>query len=53
MKLFVFDNNKSKIVGLHARLDNLGKGASGATAQNMNLVLGWYETQELLELVYF
>ena len=32
---------------LTARFDNLGKGASGAAIQNMNLVLGLEETVSL------
>lgn len=32
---------------LSARLDNLGKGASGAAVQNMNLMLGFDETEGL------
>ncbi len=31
-----------------ARFDNLGKGASGAAIQNMNLVLGLEETRGLI-----
>ena len=30
-----------------ARFDNLGKGASGAAVQNMNLMLGFEETTGL------
>jgi N-acetyl-gamma-glutamyl-phosphate reductase len=38
MQLFVFGGNgQARLV---ARLDNLGKGASGAAVQNMNLMLG-------------
>ncbi len=36
--LFVFGNNDQVL--LVARLDNLGKGASGAAVQNLNLMLG-------------
>ena len=32
---------------LTARFDNLGKGASGAAVQNMNLMLGFDETAGL------
>ncbi len=39
--------NTERIV-LTARFDNLGKGASGAAIQNMNLVLGLEETKSLL-----
>ena len=38
--------NEERIV-LVARFDNLGKGASGAAIQNMNLVLGIDETTGL------
>jgi len=31
-----------------ARLDNLGKGASGAAVQNMNIALGLDETMGLV-----
>ena len=34
---------------LSARLDNLGKGASGAAVQNMNLMLGLPEETGLTE----
>lgn len=40
MKLFVFGSESSKQARLVALLDNLGKGASGAAVQNMNLMLG-------------
>jgi N-acetyl-gamma-glutamyl-phosphate reductase len=43
MKLFVFgsaDGNQARLVAL---LDNLGKGASGAAVQNLNLMLGLEE----------
>ncbi|MBO6636422.1 MAG: hypothetical protein JJ937_18135 [Parvibaculum sp.] len=40
MKLFVFANAKTGLVNLVALLDNLGKGASGAAVQNMDLMLG-------------
>lgn len=42
VQLFVYGNN-DKIM-LLARLDNLGKGASGAAVQNMNIMLGLDET---------
>jgi N-acetyl-gamma-glutamyl-phosphate reductase len=42
---FVFANEKQAI--LMACLDNLGKGASGAAVQNMNLMLGCEETAGL------
>ncbi|MEW6184851.1 MAG: N-acetyl-gamma-glutamyl-phosphate reductase [Thermodesulfobacteriota bacterium] len=40
--LFVFGDEEQILVA--ARLDNLGKGASGAAVQNMNLMLGMEET---------
>ena len=46
--LFVFANETQAI--LMASLDNLGKGASGAAVQNMNLILGCEETTGLLTL---
>jgi N-acetyl-gamma-glutamyl-phosphate reductase len=39
MKLFVFGTEGDDQVNLVALLDNLGKGASGAAVQNMNLML--------------
>jgi N-acetyl-gamma-glutamyl-phosphate reductase len=35
-------------VTVYVRLDNLGKGASGAAVQNMNLMLGLGETTGLV-----
>ncbi len=40
MRLYVFDNAAGDQALLAAVLDNLGKGASGAAVQNMNLMLG-------------
>lgn len=40
MNLYVFGSEGSGQVNLVAVLDNLGKGASGAAVQNMNLMLG-------------
>ena len=48
MELFVFDNDELEEVVLCARLDNLGKGASGAAVQNLNIALGIEETMGLL-----
>lgn len=42
LEIFVF-GDKERIL-LSARFDNLGKGASGAAVQNMNIVLGLDET---------
>jgi len=47
MELFVFDNDETETVVLCARLDNLGKGASGAAVQNMNIALGFDEMEGL------
>lgn len=40
MRLFVFANEEIGQARLVALLDNLGKGASGAAVQNLNLMLG-------------
>jgi len=40
LELFVFHNDEEERMVLCARLDNLGKGASGAAVQNLNLSLG-------------
>ncbi len=40
MRLYVFGNAAGDQAALAAVLDNLGKGASGAAVQNMNLMLG-------------
>ncbi|OGN99783.1 MAG: hypothetical protein A2Y90_01265 [Chloroflexi bacterium RBG_13_52_12] len=45
LEIFVF-GGKDKML-LSARYDNLGKGASGAAVQNMNLVLGVPESMGL------
>ena len=45
--LQIFVNGNEEQLMLTARLDNLGKGASGAAVQNMNLMLGFEETREL------
>lgn len=47
MKLFVFGSDTGRQARLVALLDNLGKGASGAAVQNMNLMLGLPETAGL------
>lgn len=44
MQLFVFANDDAGQALLCARLDNLGKGASGAAVQNLNLALGLEES---------
>ena len=45
MEIGVFGNEER--IQLVSRFDNLGKGASGAAIQNMNLVLGLEETTGL------
>ena len=45
--LQIFVNGNEEQLMLTARLDNLGKGASGAAVQNMNLMLGFEETAGL------
>lgn len=41
--IFVFGNDGDGTITIMTRLDNLGKGASGAAIQNMNLMLGFEE----------
>ena len=48
LRLFVFANAKEQQALLVAQLDNLGKGASGAAVQNLNLALGLAPTAGLL-----
>lgn len=48
LQIFVFANDDAEQALLVARLDNLGKGASGAAVQNMNLALGLDETTGLV-----
>ena len=43
LELYVFASDKHRQAVLVARLDNLGKGASGAAVQNMRLMLGYAE----------
>jgi N-acetyl-gamma-glutamyl-phosphate reductase len=49
MKLYVFGSDKLQQARLVAVFDNLGKGASGAAVQNLNLMLGLDETAGLVE----
>lgn len=42
-EIFIFGNDDQGSVVIMTRLDNLGKGASGAAIQNMNLMLGFPE----------
>ncbi len=43
VQVFVFANDATHEALLVARLDNLGKGASGAAVQNLNIMLGFPE----------
>ena len=47
LTLYVFANDKAQQARVVAAFDNLGKGASGAAVQNMNIMLGLPETQGL------
>jgi N-acetyl-gamma-glutamyl-phosphate reductase len=47
LKLYVFGNEKQGQARIVAVLDNLGKGASGAAVQNLNIMLGLPETTGL------
>jgi N-acetyl-gamma-glutamyl-phosphate reductase len=47
MTLYVFGNAAAGQARLVAALDNLGKGASGAAVQNLNIMLGLPETEGL------
>mmetsp|Transcript_22051 Transcript_22051/g.39534 ORF Transcript_22051/g.39534 Transcript_22051/m.39534 type:complete len:378 (-) Transcript_22051:25-1158(-) len=47
LELFCFGNEAKGTMWLAARLDNLGKGASGACVQNLNLALGFDEATGL------
>ena len=46
MEIFVFGNNEQVL--LCSRLDNLGKGASGAAVQCLNIMMNVDETTGLL-----
>lgn len=48
LELFVFGNEGGWNARLVARLDNLGKGASGAAVQNLNVLCGLPETAGLI-----
>ena len=47
LELFVFAHEETGRAVVTARLDNLGKGASGAAVQNLNLMLGLSEAAGL------
>ena len=46
--LEIYVNGDDDQVFISSKLDNLGKGASGAAVQNMNIMLGIDETTGLL-----
>ncbi|HKL78808.1 MAG TPA: N-acetyl-gamma-glutamyl-phosphate reductase [Mobilitalea sp.] len=46
-EIFVFGNDEKGLALIMTRIDNLGKGASGAAIQNMNLILGLHEDLHL------
>ena len=48
LKIYVFGNERTQQARLIAVLDNLGKGASGAAVQNLNIMLGLPETTGLV-----
>lgn len=48
VQIFVFANDATQEALLVSRLDNLGKGASGAALQNLNIMLGFPETLGLV-----
>jgi N-acetyl-gamma-glutamyl-phosphate reductase len=47
LTLYVFANDKTRQARVVAAFDNLGKGASGAAVQNLNIMLGLPETTGL------
>ena len=47
LQIFVYCNDERRTCVVAARLDNLGKGASGAAVQNLNIALGLDETTGL------
>jgi N-acetyl-gamma-glutamyl-phosphate reductase len=48
LKLYVFGNDTRRQAHVVAVLDNLGKGAAGAAVQNLNVMMGWRETEGLV-----
>lgn len=48
LRLYVFGNDAAGQAVLAAQLDNLGKGASGAAVQNLNIMLGLDEAAGLV-----
>mmetsp|Transcript_44902 Transcript_44902/g.145876 ORF Transcript_44902/g.145876 Transcript_44902/m.145876 type:complete len:128 (+) Transcript_44902:843-1226(+) len=47
LQIFVYCNDAARTCVVAARLDNLGKGASGAAVQNLNIALGLDERTSL------
>ena len=47
LDISIFGNNDNNQIIISSRLDNLGKGASGAAIQSMNIALGFDETMGL------
>ena len=48
LKIYVFGNEARRQARVVAVLDNLGKGAAGACVQNLNVMMGWPETEGLI-----
>jgi N-acetyl-gamma-glutamyl-phosphate reductase len=48
LTLYVFGNEAQGQARVVALFDNLGKGASGACVQNLNVMMGWTETAGLV-----
>ncbi len=48
LKIYVFGNEAHGQARVVAVLDNLGKGAAGACVQNLNVMMGWPETEGLI-----
>jgi N-acetyl-gamma-glutamyl-phosphate reductase len=49
LRLYVFGNEAEQQARVVAVFDNLGKGASGACVQNLNVMMGWPETAGLAD----
>jgi N-acetyl-gamma-glutamyl-phosphate reductase len=48
LRIYVFGNGARGQARIVAVLDNLGKGAAGACVQNLNVMMGWPETEGLM-----
>lgn len=48
LKIYVFGSDARCQARVVAVLDNLGKGAAGACVQNLNVMMGWRETEGLI-----